>query len=61
MSILSKIRQVIKSSVKMFADDVALYHSIQQEHDCLILQGDLDTIYSFMVLIMANETKSIKV
>ena len=37
----------LNSSVNMFADDVALYTSIQQEHDCISLQNDLNTISSW--------------
>ena len=39
----------LNSCVKMFADDVALYHSVQQEDDCLTLQHDLDTIASWCI------------
>ena len=34
----------------MFADDVALYHSVQQEQDYLALQHDLNTIVSWCKL-----------
>ena len=37
----------LNSSVNMFADDVALYTSIQQEHDCISSQNDLNTISSW--------------
>ena len=40
----------LTSCVKMFADDVALYHNVQQEQDCLTLQNDLNAIASWCSL-----------
>ena len=34
----------IKSSVRLFADDYVLYRNIHSLQDCLILQGDLDSL-----------------
>ena len=40
---------VSHSTLKLFADDVALYREIKHPADCLLLQQDLDNIYSWTI------------
>ena len=40
---------VSHSALKLFADDIALYIEIKTPADCLLLQQDLDNIYSWTI------------
>ena len=40
---------VCYSTLKLFADDVALYREIKCSADCLLLQKDLDNIYLWTI------------
>ena len=41
---INDLRDNIKSSVRLFADDCVLYRNIHSLQDCLILQEDLDSL-----------------
>ena len=44
------LQSVIKhSTLKIFADDVALYREVASSADCLLLQQGLDNIYSWTI------------
>ena len=44
---VNDINKVITSQIKLFADDSVLYRNIHNQNDQVILQNDLDTIFSW--------------
>ena len=44
---INDINNAIKSQIKLFADDSVLYRNIRSQNYQVILQNDLDTIYSW--------------
>ena len=44
---INDLNNVIKSQIKLFADDSVLYRNIRNQSDQVILQNDLDTISSW--------------
>ena len=47
---IDDLQSVIKhSTLKIFADDVALYREVASSADCLLLQQDLDNFYSWTI------------
>ena len=47
---VSKIGEQMNSSIKLFADDCAIYCPITNMSDCEILQNDLNTVYHWTQL-----------
>ena len=44
---INDISSVVRSKIKMFADDVTLYTTVQTNEDCKQLQNDLDSVSSW--------------
>ena len=47
LTYINDINRNISGTIKLFADDALLFRQIRSDADCLSLQKDLDTLYSW--------------
>ena len=47
---INDLHSLVKSSLKIYADDVALYAAVSSDQDCVNLQDDLARIYDWSIM-----------
>ena len=45
---VNDILSIVNSHLLLFADDIKLYHSIKSENDIVLLQEDIDKLFSWL-------------
>ena len=60
---MNDIPSIVKSKVRLYADDILLYRTIHTCSDCLILQEDLNSLveWSNIWLMSFNPTKCVHI
>ena len=51
---VNDISSIVNSHLLLFADDIKLYHSIKSENDILLLQEDINKLYSWLSTWLLN-------